>query len=277
MNTEDRKPVPFLKWAGSKRQLVPEVLKYVPPNFGTYREPFLGGGALFFALLPLRAVLSDSNRELVATFRAVRDRVEDVVERLEDYQHRHSPREYDRVRRIPMGGRGDWPDDLVAARMIYLNKTCFNGLYRVNAGGIFNVPIGKFKTPPTICDAANLRACSQALQHATIVDWDFRYAISRSKAGDLIYCDPPYLPSSDTADFTKYTADGFTLRDHRGLAWACQDAKAHGATVVLSAAGNDASAKLYRPFGFQFHSVAARRAINSKGSARGEVCELICT
>ncbi len=263
---------PFLKWLGGKSATVPELLKHVPKWYETYREPFLGGGALFFALRPTRAVLSDSNPELIAAFRGVRDDIETVILHLRGFARNHGPRLFEEMRNERWQ---QWSDAHVAARMIYLNKTCFNGLYRVNADGVFNAPMGKFKSQPTICDEENLRACSEALRLAQVECWDFQYATRRSRAGDLIYFDPPYIPSSDTSSFTSYTSEKFTERDHRALAWSAADAKACGATVLISAAGNAKSRELYG--GFDFHRVTARRAINSDGAGRGVVEELICT
>lgn len=266
-------PHPFLKWAGGKRQLLPEIRAHVPKWYQTYREPFLGGGALFFELRPVRAVLSDWNAELVTTFIAVRDDVERVISRLQLYEKSHSRRFYEELRRMPF--RPERTSESVAARMIYLNRTCFNGLYRVNADGVFNVPMGKFQTPPTICDAENLRACSEALRYVEIKHWDFQYALRQAERGDFVYCDPPYLPSSDTANFTSYTGDKFGIEDHEALAWSASAAKRRGVHVVLSSAGNEASRRIYRDF--ELRTVDGRRAINSQADGRGAVKELLCT
>lgn len=265
---------PFLRWAGGKTQLLPKLLAHVPAKLETCREPFLGGGALFFAMRPERAVLSDSNRELVTTYQAIRDNVNDVIDRLQRLATRHCPEQFEEERVRLINFAFARPDD-VAARMIYLNKTCFNGLYRVNASGKFNVPLGKFKRPPTICDEANLRACSSALASAWIECWDFRAAIKAAKRGDFVYADPPYLPSSGTADFTSYTANGFDATDHCALEDALTRAGKRGAHVLLSSADNPASRKIYR--GLKIEKVSARRNISSKGDGRGAVGELLCT
>jgi DNA adenine methylase len=265
-------PRPFLKWAGGKTRLLPELRARVPKHFTTYREPFLGGGALFFELHPMRAVLSDWNAELVTTYCAVRDRLDGVIFHLGRFSRLHCAELYDHVR----AEKVDPPDPAyTAARMIYLNKTCFNGLYRVNSDGVFNAPMGKFKTPPTICDAENLRACSEALRYVEIHHWDFQYALRRAERGDFVYCDPPYLPSSATADFTSYTADGFALEDHEALAWSADRSKLRGARVLISSAGNPQSRQVYRDFDIQ--RVTCSRAINSKSSGRGAVDEFLCT
>jgi DNA adenine methylase len=263
---------PFLKWVGGKTQILPDLLKRVPKHFRTYREPFVGAGALYFALRHRNAVLSDLNRELVATYVAVRDHVDDVIERLESLAHRHSPELFATLRaKAPFRG---FPFD-TAARMIYLNKTCFNGVFRVNSKGLFNTPIGKFKTPPTICDAENLRACSEALQRAEIIAVDFREALRVVDPGDFVYCDPPYLPRSETADFTAFTAAGFGQADQEALAARARELKALGVHVLLSNAGNDKAKDLYK--GFTVESVYARRSINSDGDKRGVVREYLIT
>jgi len=263
---------PFLKWCGGKTQLLPKLLAHVPAKFETYREPFLGGGALFFALRPPRAVLSDSNRELVTTYQAIRDNVETVILNLRNLAKNHDAELFDGIR----SGNVDFSHPTrVAARMIYLNKTCFNGLHRVNASGKFNVPLGKFKTPPTICDEENLRACAAALARAFIEPWDFRTAIEAAESGDFIYADPPYLPSSTTSDFVSYTAEGFGMEDHGDLARALVSAGARRAQVLLSSSDTPTSRQIYA--GLKQEQVRARRNISSKGDGRGAVGELLCT
>jgi DNA adenine methylase len=264
--------IPFLRWAGGKTQLLPKLLAHVPAKFKTYREPFLGGGAMFFALRPARAVLSDANRELVTTYQAVRDNVDEVICRLHWFSERHSPEQFEEVRSAHFAS--GIPAH-VAARMIYLNKTCFNGLYRVNASGKFNAPLGKFKTPPTICDEKNLHACAVALASAWIEPWDFRTAIKAAKRGDFVYADPPYLPSSDTSEFTSFTAGGFAAEDHIELAQALLKSGARGAHILLSSADNPNSRKIYRDL--KRERITARRNISSKGDGRGAVGELLCT
>ena len=272
MAAKQKNARPFLKWAGGKTQLLPKLLAHVPANIGTYREPFLGGGALFFALRPARAILSDSNLELVTAFQAVRDNVNEVIDRLKSIAAHHSQERFEEVRSqspnfaCPPG---------VATRLIYLNKTCFNGLYRVNAAGKFNVPPDKSKTAAVICDEKNLRACSVALASAFIEPWDFRTAIQHAESGDFIYADPPYLPSSETSNFTSYTVDGFYAGDHIRLAREMTAAGARGVHVLLSSADNPTSRKIYR--GLKREQVSARRNISSKGDGRGAVGELLCT
>jgi DNA adenine methylase len=210
---------PFLKWAGGKRQLLPELKKLVPASYGTYYEPFLGGGALFLALQRKRAVVNDTNAELINCYEVVRDHAEDLIVALQEHDARHNENYYYEVR--------DWdraPDfsnrPLVerAARIIFLNKTCYNGLFRVNSQGQFNVPYGRYKDP-NILDAGVLRAVSKYLNSADIEfrQVDFEEAVADAKPGDFIYFDPPYDPASNTASFTGYDLNGFDRAEQERL------------------------------------------------------------
>jgi DNA adenine methylase len=258
---------PFLKWAGGKRQLSAQLQELLPPEIGGYFEPFLGGGALFFELSPERALLADVNRELVDCYRAVRDQVDEVIRALE--QHRYEKDHYYRVR--------EWePASLAlperAARTIFLNKTAFNGLYRVNRSGKFNVPFGRY-TRPMICDRENLLACSAALEHTALEVQDFELSTSTSKAGDLIYFDPPYVPISGTADFTRYVAGGFGTGEQERLARVFRALAERGVNVMLSNSDCEAVRDLYA--GFPIDVVSATRRINSAIDRRGVVGEIV--
>jgi DNA adenine methylase len=260
---------PFLKWAGGKRQLLGELERYLPARFGTYHEPFIGGGALYFHLQPARAVLSDNNERLVRAYRGVRDGVERVIRLLGQYPHDKdfflSFREHDIDRDS---------DAEVAAWLVYLNKTGFNGLYRVNSQNRFNVPFGRY-TNPNICDEENLRACSLALQEADLpFAEDFASVLHRARRGDLVYFDPPYLPLSVTSSFTSYTSEGFGLADHVRLRDVALDLKKRGVHVIVSNSSAPAVVELYEK-GFAIERVAANRAVNSKADGRGAVTELI--
>lgn len=268
---------PFLKYCGGKTQLLPELRARVPGKYGTYCEPFVGGGALFFALQPRRAVLSDANVELVDAYLAVRDRVSELVEILGDLAGRHSAEQYAAVRRqVPR----DLGEAARAARTIYLNKTCFNGLYRVNARGEFNVPMGRQKkplAPGSICDEANLRACSEVLQRTDVRAADFRQVVMGLRRGDFAYLDPPYQPTSKTSNFTRYTARGFKEADHGALLQALEWCRATGIKFLLSQAGLPATREAYEAAGMRVDVVRAPRRVNSKGSRRGRVDELLIT
>jgi DNA adenine methylase len=263
---------PFVKWPGGKTQLLPELLARVPKEFDTYHEPFVGGGALFWKLQPKRAVLSDSNTHLIDAYCGVRDEVDTVIEKLQDHACVHDADHYAFVRGL-VGTVASM--ETVAAWVIYLNKTCFNGLWRVNKSGRFNVPMGKFKTPPKICDEENLQACAEVLQGVDLCAQPVKAALQRVNPGDFVYLDPPYVPLSTTANFTGYTAEGFGPADQIDLAYAAADLKAKGAHVLLSNAGTVEVIDLYQSLGFAVDIVQARRSINSKGSARGPVHELL--
>ncbi len=262
---------PFLKWPGGKRALVPELAARTPATFGRYFEPFVGGGALFFELArrgPLRAALSDVNARLIRTYQAVRDRVEDVIRVLRACPHDRAFFKHLRARDI------DAADDVhLAAWFIYVNRTGYNGLYRVNQKGRINVPFGAY-TRPTVCDAANLRACSFALAGAELRCEPFELATARARRGDFVYFDPPYIPLSPTASFTAYTAEGFGPEQHARLAAHARTLKSRGVRVLLSNSSAPLVRQLYRD-GFELAPVEARRNINSRGRARGTVTELV--
>jgi DNA adenine methylase len=267
---------PFLKWAGGKRQLLPELLKRVPKTYGRYWEPFLGAGALFFALRPEKATLCDTNDELITTWRAVRDDVEGVIDLLSTYTY--DAAWFEKMRKSRPGTEVG-----VAARMIYLNRTCFNGLYRVNRRGDFNVPFGRYKNP-TICQADRLRACAAAL--ALNDDLTVAFALSKQlfvrdfrsinpEPGDFVYFDPPYMPLNATSDFTSYTADGFTEKDQLDLMWFAGWLKRKGVHVLIT--NSSAARRLYARRGFEIETVFGTRRVNSKADQRGAVKELVIT
>ena len=260
-------PRPFLKWAGGKSQLLGRLRTRVPASYGRYFEPFLGGGALFFALLPKRGVLSDVNREIIDCYTAVRDDVTGLVAALRD--HRYDSEHYYAVRDTD-------PAKLSrverAARTIFLNKTGFNGLYRVNRSGKFNVPFGRY-AKPAICDEENLRACSAALANVELVAADFESAASRAIAGDFVYFDPPYVPLSRTAAFTAYAPGGFDLVAQSRLAAFFGKLAARGVVVLLSNSDVPEIRKLYARY--RMDSIEASRVINCKATRRGPVRELL--
>ena len=260
--------VPYLKWAGGKRSMLRHLVPHVPPSYGTYFEPFVGGGALFFALQPEKAVLSDVNRRLVRSYAAVCDDVDAVVELLKTYPYEKEFFLTMRAVRID-----DRPDVEVAAWLIYLNRSCFNGLYRVNRNNVFNVPFGRYSNP-TICDETNLRACSERLRGVAILHEPFETVLGRAAPGDFVYFDPPYLPLSATSSFTGYSADGFGLDDHRRLRDVARELKARGVGVLISNSAAPAARELYAE-GFEIEEVLAGRAINARGDGLGRIPELI--
>lgn len=272
---------PFIKWAGGKTQLLPELLPRVPANFRHYHEPFIGSAALFFQLHALGrlrhgATLSDWNPALIEVYRVVRDDVEALIAALHEHAAHATDSEY--FYRVRSWDRAvDWPQRSPverAARMIYLNKTCFNGLHRVNRQGYFNVPFGRYHNP-TICDAPNLRAASRALHGVDLLVGDFSEVLKRVAANDLVYFDPPYLPLSPTSSFTAYTRDAFDVAQHQRLAQVFAELSERGCTILLSNSATPLVHELYKPF--HVAEVGARRAINSNAAKRGSVREVIVT
>ncbi len=266
---------PIVKWAGGKTRLLDQLRSRVPSDVRTYAEPFAGGAALFFALADdpsrtfERAVLADQNEDLVACYRAVRDDVDAVIEALAGF--RHDEDEYYRVRdedprTLTDAARG--------ARLIFLNRTCFNGLWRVNRSGKFNVPFGRY-TNPRIVDAEGLRAASAALARAEVLTADFADVTRSLGPGDFVYFDPPYVPVSKTASFTSYAKGGFGPDDQRRLADELARLRTAGVAAVLSNADTALTRDLYRDFAV--HLVTSARAINSRASGRGPVGELVVT
>lgn len=269
------KAKPFIKWAGGKRQLLPEILSRLPATMNTYFEPFVGGGAVFYALHAkgsfLHAVINDLNSELITTYRTLSDPIllDEVVTLLKGYPYEKEF--YDDLRtQLPV----DLSDSQVCARFIYLNHVGFNGLYRVNKRGAFNVPFGTFVNPK-ICDEENLRLVSEALRltKVTCTNIDFEKAVESAQEGDVVYFDPPYLPVSPTAKFTEYLAGGFGLQEHERLAACVRTLAGKGVKVLLSNSDTATTRRLYE--GFAIDTVSARRAINSKGDARGPVSEVL--
>ncbi|HEY4157262.1 MAG TPA: DNA adenine methylase [Polyangiaceae bacterium] len=271
---------PVLKWAGGKRQLLVEILGQIarlgPKKIGTYYEPFVGGAAVFFALSNEQrfehARLSDRNGDLIGVYTELRDNVDQVIAELEKLRKLgHSEETYYDVRKDVQAARpAKGPGR--AARIIYLNKTGYNGLYRVNRSGEFNVPFGRYKQP-RILDPVRLRAAADALQGVELVVEDFEQACRRAKRGDFVYFDPPYLPVSKTANFSAYHAEAFGRDEHRRLLREFEALGKRGVGALLSNSDTDETRKLYERF--TQHKVRATRAINSKATARGAVSELL--
>lgn len=258
---------PFLKWAGGKSRLVPEILARFPARFGRYHEPFLGGGAVFFALDPASALLSDINQELIDAYRTVRDDVAGVIASLR--QHQATSEHFYRVRQLD-------PESLNVrdgcARTVFLNRTCFNGLYRVNRQGRFNVPFGRHVNPK-ICDEANLQAVAQVLRDHAIEQRCAFDVMDSAKRGDLVYFDPPYVPVSKSASFTSYTKQGFGPAEQERLADVFHALDRRGVWLVLSNADTEFTRRLYA--GYRIERVLCRRAINSRADRRGPVAEIL--
>ena len=267
---------PFLKWAGGKRQLVPEIKEnHLPEIFNTYYEPFLGGGALFLDLQPQHALVNDSNSELINCYQIIRDSVDELIEELR--QHRNEREYYYDIRdwdRSPGIYTFKTPVQR-ASRIIFLNKTCYNGLFRVNSQGQFNVPFGKYKRP-NILDVDVLRAVSDYLNSSQtkILNEDFQTAVESAKQGDFVYFDPPYDPVSDTASFTGYDINRFKRDEQKRLKETVDDLTRRGCKVLVSNACTDFILDLYEG-DYSVEKVAATRAINSNALKRGKVDEVL--
>lgn len=265
----DLSPRPFLKWAGGKSKLIQQYLPYIPKEFNNYYEPFLGGGALFFHLLPKAAVLTDINPELINVYRCVRDKVEPLIALLAEHQQKHHKNYYYRIRQHSYD-----TDVEKAARLIYLNKTCFNGLYRENSKGKFNVPIGQYKNPK-ICHPDLLYSVSAALESAEIEVRGFAEVLKYAKTNDLVYFDPPYYPISSTSNFTAYSRYSFSKDDQIRLRNIFAELARSGVKVMLSNSDCEFIRDLYGEF--KIHNISAARSINSNAKKRGKISELLVT
>jgi DNA adenine methylase len=268
---------PILKWAGGKSRLVPMILGRLPPQIGTYYEPFVGGAAVFFALAAekrfKRAVLGDKNRDLIDVYKGVKSDVDAIITLLRDYTRRHDEATYYATRELD-------PEKLDlaerAARLIYLNKTGYNGLYRVNRQGGFNVPFGRYENPK-ICNEPRLRAAADVLRArgVSIKVADFEALSERAEPGDAVYFDPPYVPLTKTASFTGYHSESFGAQEHLRLAGAFASLTRRKVAAVLSNSGGKDTKRLYEQEGIEVDRVLVTRPINSKSTARGAVAELL--
>lgn len=279
-STASNYPIPFVKWAGGKRKLAPLLIETFPEEFqplkNRYFEPFIGGGALMFALgnpdselhIPGKNLyINDMNPELTNTYEVIRDNLTLLIKELEILSKKIDEKTFYEIRsNVPRGKVAR------AARFIYLNKACFNGLWRVNSKGEFNVPFGKGKKVK-LFDESNLRACSARLKDSTITNTSFEKAISNARKGDLVYFDPPYIPLSTSASFSAYAKEGFELKDHELLATTISKLSEKGVYVVLSNSDTPMSRKI---FGFlKLERIPVRRSVGAHSSTRMNVFELI--
>lgn len=267
---------PFVKWAGGKRQLVPTILaNHLPKNYNlqTYYEPFIGGGALLFSLQPKKAVINDSNAELINCYKIIKNSLDELIEDLKNHKndeyYYYDIRDWDREKNFKSK-----TEVQRASRIIFLNKTCYNGLFRVNSQGQFNVPFGKYKNP-NILDIAVLKAVNKYLNEnqVRILNSDFQEAVKDAKRGDFIYLDPPYDPVSETASFTGYDVNGFNKQEQRRLKEVFDDLNSRGCHILLSNACTEFIEDLYKDY---LHTkISAIRAINCNGKKRGKVDEIL--
>lgn len=275
MRTNQQLVRPFLKWAGGKRQLLPIIRELAPAVFGRYFEPFVGAGAVFFGLQPDCAVINDINPELTNAYQMVRDQVEDLIESLA--RHKNEPDYYYTIRNMDRTEEYKaWSLVERASRLLYINKTCFNGLFRTNSRGHWNVPFGRYRNP-NIVNAESLRAISRYLNHSdvTILNIDFQNAVADAGRGDFVYLDPPYDPLSTTSSFTTYYKNGFNREEQQRLKVTIDDLTRRGCYVMLSNSHTDYVLDLYKDY--RVITTSATRAINSNASKRGRVKEVLVT
>ncbi|MEH2300028.1 MAG: DNA adenine methylase [Nostoc sp.] len=267
---KETSPRPFLKWAGGKSRLIQQYIPYFPKSYKNYYEPFLGGGAIFFYLQPTAAILTDINAELINTYCCVKDHVEELISILKEHKIRHDKDYYYSVRNNPGG-----TDIEKAARLIYLNKTCFNGLYRVNSQGRFNVPLGRYENP-NICSEVLLREASKALSTSKIKQTDFVDVLNyATNSDDFIYFDPPYYPVSETSYFTAYSRYRFAEDQQVKLKDVFENLAERGVKIMLSNSDCEFIRNLYSSF--NIYTISASRAINSNAKKRGKITELLVT
>jgi len=271
-------PKPFVKWAGGKRQLIPILKENLPQRMSTYYEPFLGGGALLFHILTerngQRCGISDLNSDLVLTYTIIRDKPENVIDSLKNHEKNYqkdSKSYYYSIRESnPRNGVEK------TSRLLFLNRTCFNGLYRVNSKGKFNVPLGRY-TNPNIVNEENIRLVSEVLKSrkVSIKCRDFEAVLRDTKEDDLIYFDPPYQPVSNTANFTSYTNKSFTNDDLKRLAKLCVKLDSKGCKVMLSNSNSQEVADMFTEEHWQIKKIEANRSINSNSKKRTGHYELL--
>lgn len=264
-------PKPFVKWAGGKRQLVPILTQNLPKTFGTYHEPFLGGGALLFSLLTnkigYRYKVSDLNSDLVLTYTVIRDKINDLISSLKNHEGNYQNDSKSYYYQV----RDSTPKNEIekTSRLLFLNRTCFNGLYRVNSKGKFNVPIGRY-TNPNIVNEDNLRSVNNILNSSniSIKCQDFEAVLRTAKKGDLVYFDPPYQPVSETANFTSYTNKDFTVDDLTRLVKMCHDLDSKGCKVLFSNSDSKEVISMFSKNLWNVTKIKANRSINSDSKKR---------
>lgn len=262
---------PIVKWVGGKRQLMFELIKNMPKSYNRYFEPFIGGGALFFELQPEQAYISDMNEELINLYSVVRDNVYELIKDLS--KHEVSKEYFLEIRNIDRTEQYTELSDVErASRFIYLNRTCFNGMYRVNSQGQFNVPFGHYKNP-RIIDENNLLNCSELLKKTEIKCADFSEILTKVKKGDLVYFDPPYVPLNDTSSFTSYTKYGFDINMQFKLRDVCDELDNKGVKFMLSNSDTKLVNELY--VNYEIKKVFASRQINANADGRGKITEVL--
>ena len=268
---------PFTKWTGGKRQLLSEIKSLMPESYNRYFEPFVGGGALFFELTPKDAVINDFNSELINCYQQIKDNPSELIELLSKHKESNSKEYYLNLRSADRDGRIEKMNNVErAARIMYMLRVNFNGLYRVNSKNQFNVPYGRYKNPQ-IVDSDLIVSISQYLNENTIriLNGDFEEAVKDVGIGDFVYFDPPYIPLSETSSFTSYTHEGFSYEDQVRLRDTFKKLDEKGAYVMLSNSSSSLVEELYKDF--NIHKVSATRTNGAKSSSRGKIDEIIVT
>lgn len=272
-----KKIQPLLKWAGGKRKLLQYILPKVPREYNCYFEPFIGGASVLMAISPKKAIVSDLNKDLINVYLQTRDFPEDLINELKKHDRNHSKDYYYEIRNLDrLESFYRLSDTKKAARIIYLNHTCYNGLYRVNSLGQYNTPIGRYKKP-NIVDEQNIRYVSEYFQKNDIrfICNDYQKTLDLVRKGDFVYLDPPYDPISDSASFTMYTKEGFNKDDQRNLKMECDRLDSIGAFFMQSNSDTEFIRELYK--NYHIETIEASRNINSKGDERKSVNEVLIT
>ncbi|MCL4345663.1 MAG: DNA adenine methylase [Candidatus Thermoplasmatota archaeon] len=266
---------PILKWAGGKRQLLPILIRHIPDKFNTYYEPFIGGAALLISLYSLNkigeCVISDTNEDLYLLYKIIKENPQQLIDKLANLEFRNNKDDYYNARELFNSITDPWKR---SALLIYLNRHGYNGLYRVNSRNKFNVPFGKYNNPG-MPSPRNIMALSKIFQSCTIMNSDFEVTVKNAKKGDFVYFDPPYIPLSKTSYFTGYTNSGFDEKDQERLAKSFRELSNKGVYVMESNSNTDPIKELYKDFNVL--EVEARRNINSVGTKRNSIKELIIT
>lgn len=271
--TANYPPQPFLKWPGGKRQIIKEIKRFIPSDIDTYYEPFVGGGAVLFEVQPKKAVINDYNYELINVYKAIKNNLEELIEQLKTYENTEEC--FYRVRAMDRSENFSTLSAVVrAARTIFLNKTCYNGLFRVNSKGYFNAPFGRYKNPKFI-NKFQLKAVSEYLNsnEITILNLDFAESLKSLNANDFVYFDPPYDPVSEIASFTEYTSKGFNKSEQIRLKETCDLLNSNGVKFLLSNSATKFIKDLYKEYTIEI--VYANRSINSNGKKRGKIEEIL--
>lgn len=266
---------PILKWVGGKRQLLSEIMPLIPKNYSTYVEPFVGGAAVLFELQPKKAIINDYNNELINVYEVIRDYPEDLIEELKYHNENNNSDYFYKVRSMDREQEyKNLSKVKKAARIIYLNKTCYNGLYRVNSAGQFNSPYGKYVNPK-IVDITTIRAVSKFFNQnkINICNSDYKDVLKGLRKGAFVYLDPPYMPISSSSSFTGYTEGGFSYTQQKELKEQCDKLKKKGIPFLQSNSDCIEIRELYSEY--KILTVKAKRNINSRGNSRGEINEVL--